>query len=337
MDKQIPYICSMKHISILIPEADPNLSSIVGCYKVFTRVNDYLVNNGRKPAFSIQLVSNSKTIQVHEGLFSVHPNATLKQVQKTDLIIVPAIKGDYPTAIKANKDLYPWITAHYKKGAEVASICTGAFLLASTGLLNGRSCSTHWIAADRFTAMFPDVKLVTEKVITDEHGIYTNGGAFSFLHLLLYLIEKYCGRETAIFCSKVFEIDIDRDTQAPFTIFSGLKDHQDVEIKKAQLFIEKHVGEKISMEELAGRFAIGRRNFDRRFIKATSNTPVEYMQKVKIEAAKRKLENSRESVDEIMYSVSYSDHKAFRTVFKKVTGLSPLEYRNKYNKEAVVQ
>lgn len=333
---QIVYICSMiKHVSILIPEEDPNLSSIVGSYKVFTRANQYLTNKGKKPVFTIQLVGNSKNVSVHDGLFSVHPNATLKQVQKTDLIIIPAIKPNYTASIAANKELFPWIATHYKKGAEVASMCTGSFLLASTGLLKGKNCSTHWIAADAFGSMFPDVHLVADEVITDEHGIYTNGGAFSFLHLLLYLVEKYYDRETAIYCAKVFEIDIDRQSQSHFTIFSGLKDHNDVEIKKAQLFIEKHVSEKISIEDLANQFSIGRRNFDRRFIKATSNTPVEYMQKVKVEAAKRKLETSRESVDEIMYSVSYSDNKAFRTVFKKITGLSPLEYRNKYNKEAM--
>lgn len=299
------------------------------------RANQYLTDKGKKPAFKIDLVGSSKKVSVHEGLFSINPNTTLKQIQKTDLIIIPAIKPNFAASIAANKDLYPWIVNHYKKGAEVASMCTGAFLLASTGLLKDKICSTHWIAADAFSKMFPDINLVTDKVITDDKGIYTNGGAYSFLHLLLYLIEKFCGRETAVYCAKVFEIDIDRDTQSPFTIFSGLKDHQDVEIKKAQLFIEKHVNEKISIEDLANKFAIGRRNFDRRFIKATANTPVEYMQKVKIEAAKRKLETSRESVDEIMYSVSYSDNKAFRSVFKKVTGLSPLEYRTKYNKESV--
>jgi len=325
----------MMHVSILIPEQDPNLSTIVGSYKVLDRANSYLVNNGKKPAFFIQLVGNSKKVSVHEGLFSIHPNASLSQVKKTDLIIIPAIKSNYAASIKGNKELFPWIAAQYKQGAEVASMCTGAFLLASTGLLKGRTCSTHWIASDAFAKMFPDVKVVTDKLITDEHGIYTNGGAYSFLHLLLYLVEKYCGREAAVYCSKVFEVDIDRDTQSHFSIFSGLKDHQDAAIKKAQLYIEKHVSEKISIGELADQLAIGRRNFDRRFIKATANTPVEYMQKVKMEAAKRKLENSRESVDEIMYSVSYSDSKAFRTVFKKVTGLSPLEYRNKYNKEAV--
>ncbi|MCW3105153.1 MAG: AraC family transcriptional regulator [Bacteroidetes bacterium] len=325
----------MKHVSILIPEEDPNLSTIVGSYKILDRANKYLANNGKKPAFTIQLVGNSKKVSVHEGLFSIHPNAALSQVKKTNLIIIPAIKSNYTASIKGNKDLFPWIAARYKQGAEVASMCTGAFLLASTGLLKGKICSTHWIASDAFAKMFPDVNLVTDRVITDEHGIYTNGGAYSFLHLLLYLVEKYCGREVAVYCSKVFEVDIDRQTQSQFTIFSGLKDHQDAAIKKAQLYIEKHVSEKISIGELAGQFAIGRRNFDRRFIKATANTPVEYMQKVKMEAAKRKLESSRETVDEIMYSVSYSDSKAFRTVFKKVTGLSPLEYRNKYNKEAV--
>ncbi|MCW3070328.1 MAG: AraC family transcriptional regulator [Bacteroidetes bacterium] len=325
----------MKHISILIPEEDPNLSTIVGSYKVLARANKYLTDNGKDPAFTIQLVGNSKKVDVHDGLFSIHPNASLKQVQKTDLIIIPAIKSNYAASVAGNKDLFPWIAHHYKKGAEVASMCTGAFLLASTGLLKGRTCSTHWIASDAFAKMFPDVNLATDKLLTDEHGIYTNGGAYSFLHLLLYLVEKYCGRDTAVYCSKVFEIDIDRTTQSPFAIFSGLKDHQDAEIRKAQLFIEKHVSEKISIGDLADQFSISRRNFDRRFIKATSNTPVEYMQKVKIEAAKRKLETSRESVDEIMYSVSYSDNKAFRTVFKKVTGLSPLEYRTKYNKEAV--
>jgi transcriptional regulator GlxA family with amidase domain len=326
----------MKHISILIPEGNPNLSSIVGSYKVFMRANKYLIDNGKKPVFTVQLVGNSKKVSLHDGLFSVHPNASLKQVQKTDLIIIPAIKINFSASISHNKELFPWIIKHYKQGAEVASICTGAFLLASTGLLKGKNCSTHWMAANAFSKMFPEVNLATEKIITDEHGIYTNGGAFSFLHLLIYLVEKYCGRDTAIYCSKVFEIEIDRNSQSPFTMFSGLKDHQDLEIKKAQLFIEKNVSDKISIEDLANKFSIGRRNFDRRFMKATANTPVEYMQKVKIEAAKGKLETSRESVDEVMHSVGYSDNKAFRTVFKKITGLSPLEYRNKYNKEAVV-
>jgi transcriptional regulator GlxA family with amidase domain len=257
-------------------------------------------------------------------------------VAKTDLIIIPGIAANVRLPLAANDDLLPWIVKQYKQGAEVVSLCTGAFLLASTGLLDGKSCSTHWLSAGVFAKMFPGVNLVTDKIITDEQGIYTSGGAFSFINVLLYLIEKYCGREVAIYSSKVAEVDIDRNQQSPYMMFTGLKDHQDEAIKEAQLFIEKNVSEKISIEELAEKVAVGRRNFDRRFMKATSNSPVEYLQKVKIEAAKKKLETSRETINEVMYAVGYSDNKAFRTVFKKITGLSPLEYRNKYNKEAVV-
>jgi transcriptional regulator GlxA family with amidase domain len=280
-------------------------------------------------------VGNTKNMSLDEGAFSIKIDATLAEVKKTSLIIIPAMSWNFAKVIECNQELSAWIINQYKQGAEAASLCTGGFLLASTGLLKGRNCSTHWQAADDFRKMFPDVNLVVEKIITDEYGIYTNGGAFSFLHLLLYLIEKYCGRETAIYCSKFFEVDIDRHSQSAFTMFSGQKDHQDEEIKQAQDYIENNIDKKISMEELASRFNIGRRNFDRRFIKATFNTPVEYLQRVKIEAAKKALETSRKTINEVMYEVGYTDAKAFREVFKKITGLSPLDYRNKYNKEAV--
>ena len=312
------------------------MSSITASYKIFSEANEFLIESGERPAFNIQLVGSSKEIVYNDGLFCVRPSASFIDVKSTNLIIIPAIDKSFTVSLNQNKCFVPWIVDQYKKGAEVASICTGAFLLASTGLLKGKNCSTHWMVNDEFRKMYPDVHLVTEKIITDEHGIYTNGGAFSFLHLVLYLIEKYCGREIAIYCSKVFQIDIDRNSQSPFTMFSGLKDHQDQEIKKAQLFIEGNVSEKISVENLAAKYAIDRRNFDRRFIKATTITPAEYLQRVKIEAAKKKLETSRESVNEIMYGVGYTDIGAFRKVFRNITGLSPLDYRNKYNKEAAL-
>jgi transcriptional regulator GlxA family with amidase domain len=326
----------VKHVSILIPEGKSNISSIDSSYKVLSKTNEYLISLEKEAAFTIQLVGNSKGANLSNGLFSVHSNVNFKDVRKTDLIIIPAIDPDIEVSLALNKSYLPWIIKQYKQGAEIASFCVGAFLLASTGLLKGRNCATHWLFADIFRKMFPEVNLVPDKIITDEYGIYTNGGAYSFLHLLLYLVEKYCDRETAIYCSKFFEIDIDRTYQSPFAIFSGLKDHQDEEIKKAQFFIEKNVHKKIPIEDLAAKFSMGRRNFDRRFIKATSNTPNEYLQRVKIEAAKKALETSRRTINEVMYDVGYSDVKAFRDVFKRFAGLSPLEYRNKYNKEAAV-
>src|SRR3569833_3058828 len=249
--------------------------------------------------------------------------------------MIPAFYGNPMEGIERNLDFVPWIVEQYKHGAEVASLCTGAFLLASTNLLKGKTCTTHWMAADIFRQAIPNIKLMPEKLIIDELGIYSSGGAYSFLNLVLYLVEKYCGRDIAVHCSKVMEIEIDRETQSPFVIFSGRKEHYDEPIKKALIFIERNVGAKITIDQLSEMFLISRRNFERRFKKATANTPVEYLQRVKIEAAKKSLESGRENINEVMYSDGYSDSKAFRTTFKKITGLSPLDYRKKYSREAM--
>jgi len=325
----------MKHLTILVPDGQNNLSSIVGAYKIFSAANAQWKAGGKKERFNIQLAGLSKKVDFHEGVFSVRPHTNISAIKKTDLIIIPSLNHNYQKAVKGNKVMIDWITEQYKNGAAVASICTGAFMLASTGLLDGRSCSTHWTAAENFRLMFPQVKLQTDQLITDENGIYTNGGAYSFLNLILYLVEKYYDRATAIFCSKVFQIEMDRRSQSEFTIFTGQKHHGDDMVKQAQAHIESNLHDKISVEDLSSKFAVGRRNFDRRFIKATGNTPVEYSQRVKIESAKRSLETSRKTINEVMYEVGYSDVKAFREVFRKITGMSPLEYKGKYNKEAL--
>ena len=326
----------MKHLTILVPDGQNNLSSIVGAYKIFTRANEYWKGAGRQELFTIRLAGLSKKVEFYEGLFTVNPHTNISTITKTDLIIIPSLNHNYQKAVKENKLLIDWIEKQYKDGAEIASICTGAFMLAASGLLDGKSCSTHWAVADNFRTMFPKVNLQTDKLITDENGIYTNGGAYSFLNLLVYLVEKYYDRQTAIFCSKVFQIEMDRQSQSAFTIFTGQKLHGDEMVQQAQAYIESKLHEKISVEHLSYRFAVGRRNFDRRFIKATGNTPVEYSQRVKIESAKKAFETSRKTINEVMYEVGYSDVKAFREVFRKITGMSPLEYRGRYNKEAII-
>lgn len=326
----------MKHLTILVPDGENNLSSIVGTYKIFTRANMYWKQTHKKELFTIQLAGLSKKVDFYDGLFSVKPHTNISAITRTNLIIVPSLNHNYHKTVKSNKLLVDWIAKHYKDGAEVATICTGAFLLAASGLLDGKSCSTHWAAAENFRTMFPEINLQTDQLITDENGIYTNGGAYSFLNLVIYLIEKYYDRQTAIFCSKVFQVEMDRKSQSAFVIFTGQKQHGDEMVKKAQTYIERNLHEKISVEQLSARFAVGRRNFDRRFIKATGNTPIEYLQRVKIESAKKALETSRKTINEVMYEVGYSDVKAFREVFRKITGLSPVEYKGKYNKEAAV-
>ncbi len=325
----------MKHISILVPEG-ALMGNIEGPRQLFSCINDYYASMGEPPLVKVELVGLSKEIQLNRGMYTICPDKLINEVEKTNLVIIPAADGDMKQVVENNKDYFPWILKQYHAGAEVASLCVGAFLLASTGLLDGKKCATHWMFADTFRSMFPEVNLVVDKIITDEHGIYSSGGAFSYLNLILYLIEKYAGRNIAIACSKLFQIDIDRTSQSPFIIFKGQKEHEDEPIKKAQEFIEKNFQDKITVDQLASMFAVGRRNLERRFKKATSNTVAEYIQRVKIEVAKMSLETSRENVNEVMYKVGYTDTKAFRNTFKRITGLSPVEYRNKYNRKIAV-
>ncbi len=328
----------MKHLTIVVPGGQGNnLSSIVGAYKIFSKANAYWKERHNKEIFNIQLAGVSEKVDFYDSLFTVNPHINISAITKTDLIIIPSLNHNYQKVVNDNKLLIDWIEKQYKLGTEIATICTGAFLLASTGLLDGKSCSTHWSATENFRTMFPKVNLKTDKLITDENGIYTNGGAYSFLNLIIYLVEKYFDRQTAIFCSKVFQIEMDRRSQSGFTIFTGQKLHGDEMVEKAQTFIESNPDEKISVEHLSSMFSVSRRNFDRRFIKATGNTPVEYTQRVKVESAKKAFETGRKTISEVMYEVGYTDNKAFREVFRKITGMSPIEYKEKYNKDAFVK
>lgn len=321
----------MKHVSILVPESAV-LASIDDPRHVFSQVNSFYKQAGKPDVFDIKFVGLAREVKLHKQSFTVHTDLLLEQVKKTDLIFIPAFTGEMTDALEANKDFIPWIVEQRKKGAEIVSLCVGAFLLAKTGLLDGKKCSTHWRAADEFRKMFPAVDLVTDRIITEEKGIYTSGGATSYYNLLIYLVEKFTSRETAIHTAKVFAIDIERHSQSEFIIFKGQSGHRDETVKKAQKFIEQNFQDKITTDELSQEVALSRRSLERRFKEATNNTISQYVQRVKIEAAKKSFETSRKNITEVMLDVGYSDTKAFRGTFKKITGMTPFDYRNKYNK-----
>lgn len=325
----------MKHISILVPLGHTSLPNIDGTYQIFSEANKFCERMGQPHVFKIQLVGIANEVSQRNGMYTINPEILIRDLKKTDLVIIPAMHGDVHQALERNAAFVPWIVEQYKKGAEIASFCIAAFLLAKTGLVDGKRCATHWVAANDLRKMFPEVNVVDDRIMTEEDGIYSSGGAYSFLNLIIYLIEKYAGRELAVLTAKAFMIDIDRISQSPFIIFQGQKTHDDEPVKKAQEFIEQNYHEKITVDQLASTFALGRRNLERRFKKATANTVMEYIQRVKMEAAKKNFETSRKNINEVMYEVGYSDTKAFRTIFRKITGLSPLEYRNKYNKSSV--
>ena len=326
----------MKHVSILVPMGHSSLPNIDGTMQILNEVNVFAKSMNMDPIFEVELVGLSHTIDQREGLYRVQPNKLISEISQTDLIIIPAMHGNFEKALSLNKDFIPWIKQQYYGGAEVAAFCIASFFLAETGLLDGKKAATHWASASEFKARYPHIELVDEKILTAGDGIYTSGGAYSFLNLLIYLIEKYAGREMAIVVAKCFLIDFDRNSQSPFIIFQGQKSHEDEPIKEAQAFIESNFSEKLTVGDLAKKFDMGRRNLERRFKKATSNTVLEYMQRVKIEVAKKNFETCSKTVSEVMYEVGYSDTKAFREVFKKIAGMSPVDYKQKYNKALLI-
>ena len=326
----------MKHISVIVPRGNSIVDTIIAPYNLLRMANSHFrkLKNSEKVPFKIDLVGLSMEPIYYQGLFSVQPTNTIDQIKKTDLIIVSPISGNLANEIHNNREFVKWIrTQRIENDAELASLCKGAFLLAETGLLNGKSCATHWTAHDQFKQRYPEVNLIPEKIICEDNGIYSSGGAYSILNFTLYLIERYFGRETAIWCSKISEIEFDRISQSEFIVFSGQKEHSDEAIKKAQIYIEENFEEKLNINDIAKIVHLNARSFLRRFKKATANTPLEYIQRVKIEAAKKRLESSADTILQVMYGIGYIDEKAFRNTFRKYTGLSPKEYRNKYNRE----
>lgn len=321
----------MKEIAIIIPHK-ALISSVEDARYMFSKVNDRLTQKGKETLFNIKLVGLTREVNLGDGLYVVKTDAVIEDVVRPDLIVIPSINEEIIPLLTFNLRFNPWIIQNYHQGSEVASLCTGSFLLASTGLLKENYCATHWQYANEFRAYFPDIKLVDDKVITERNGIYTSGGSTSYWNLLLHLVEKHTEKEIAIWASKYFSLDISRNSQSQFSIFYGQKKHTDREVLNIQEYIEMNYAEKLTVETLASRVNIGRRTFERRFRKATNNSVIEYCQRVKIEVAKKQLEAGRRTVNEVMYDVGYADVNAFREVFSKITGVTPVEYRLKFNR-----
>lgn len=320
-----------KHVSILALK-NANYASIVDSRAVFEKANELYKQRYNTEFFAIQIIAEESELTIERGLITIKPDATVADTVECDLIIIPALRGDLLGSNHLNRYFVDWIIKKYRQNCEIASLCTGAFLLAFTGLLKDKKCTTHWSYANEFRFYFPDITLVDEKMIVEHNGLYSSGGSNAYWNLLLFLVEKYMNREIAILVAKHFVVNLDRITQTPFIVFSGLRNHQDDEILEAQDFIEGNYKMKITVESLAEQLHLTRRTFERRFKKATHCTVLEYLQKVRIEASKKALEAGRKPVEEIMTDVGYSDSQTFRELFKEVTGLTPLQYRERYSR-----
>jgi transcriptional regulator GlxA family with amidase domain len=250
-----------------------------------------------------------------------------------DLVIVPAMRFEkIGVVLEREQTLIKWVQRQYTQGAELASICVGAFLLAATGLLTGKKATTNWLFADQFRKQFPYVDVEDDKVIVDQGRLHSCGGAFSFTSFMIYLIEKFCGHEESIIASKILMINVHDLPQSTFSIFRFQHEHDDEAIGGVQLFIEKNYKQALSLEALAVRCNMSVRNFIRRFEQATTNTPLEYLQRVRIEAAKKILETKNVGIAEIAARCGYEDVDYFGKIFRRHVAMTPRAYREKYGK-----
>ncbi|HZY35814.1 MAG TPA: helix-turn-helix domain-containing protein [Mucilaginibacter sp.] len=321
----------MKEIALVIHE-DATLSTITGAMDMFIHTNSLYQQTGKSQPFKLVIAGEKE----NNSLLPINPlfvsYRRIDELEQPDLIIVPAFYGDRDSMLKKHQDLINWIAVKFEAGSEIASLCSGIYFLAEAGLLPGRACTAHWADMDDIVRRYPDVNFLSDMVITDQDGIYTSGGAFSSLNLILYMIDKFCGRDVGIWASKMFSLDMDRMSQSHFAVFKGQRLHKDNDILKAQTYIEENHHLPLNIDTIAEKSNMSKRNFIRRFKKATHNTPFEYLQRVKIEAAKKALEKGNQNINLLMYDAGYNDIKTFREVFKKITGLTPQDYKRKYSR-----
>jgi transcriptional regulator GlxA family with amidase domain len=268
------------------------------------------------------------------GGVRVHCDTTIRDVRRTDVVLVPALDPDVVEHLALNRDAVGWVRRMHAAGADVASACTGAFLLGEAGLLDGRAATTHWAFQDLLRRRYPRVRLRPEAIVVDEGRVCTAGGATSFLNLALYLVERWLGPEVARASSKMFLIDPNKSPQTAYAILAGQKTHADADILRAQDFIETDFTRTPSVDELSEKLAMSRRTFVRRFTRATGSSPRDYLQRVRVEAAKRALETSTQPVGAIAVAIGYTDPVAFRKLFVRFTGLTPADYRRRYGVDA---
>jgi len=289
--------------------------------------------NEMDPLFEWDIVSmDGRSVQA-EGRITVIPHRSIHDKAPTDFILIPGFIFPLKFIGNVPEELTDWIWRRHKDNILIGSTCTGAFLLAETGILDGKTATTNINFATYFRKRYPCVNLKPQRIITEDKGILCSGATSSYLDLCIYLIEKFGFGELAAATGKMMLLDPKR-SQSPYVIFDYQKQHGDGVVEKAQSYMEEKFGEPVCVESLAKDLGISPRHFIRRFKKATGDPPLVYLQLVRIEAAKQKLENTSHSVEEITRQVGYEDPNSFRRLFKKNTGFSPRDYRNRFKRKA---
>ncbi len=309
-------------------------SSVIGVLDVLEICNNFwkVQENTERNYFEVRLSTVHGAPISSFNSIPINPMSSLNEIKNADLIIIPPVMDKIDQAIRENADLIPWLIDLHSRGSTIASICTGIFFIGESGLLNGRKATTNPLVAPLFQKYYPKIQLDLCQILIDEGDIITSGPTYAFVDLMVYLVEKYCGLEVALQCSKLLLHDKNRSKQMPYFMSSIPRSHQDEEIRNVQDWLEDNCTKSmLTIESVASQFNMSPRNMVRRFRKETGYTPLVYLQKLRVDLAKKKLEITQLSIEEITYETGYTDSKSFGRLFKKHTSLSLSEYRKRFS------
>lgn len=287
-----------------------------------------------EPLFEVVVAS-------HDGLpvpslsgQALQAEVALEQVARTDLVLIPGFLFTLREALPGFHRYRDWLRQQHAQGALLGAMCTATFLLAEADLLGGTRATTHWAFAELFRRRYPDALLDERQILCEDNRLISSGGASAAMDLLLHLVRRFASLELAQLCSRYLLIDNVRSEQSSYVLWSMPKSHGDADILRVQNWLDEHFGQPLLIDELAGRFGFGVRNFKRRFKEATGYTPLAYLQTLRLEKAKQLLETTRMSLDSITFAVGYEDSNSFRRLFQQRVGLLPAAYRKKFQARA---
>ena len=286
---------------------------------------------GLDTMFDVSLASLDGQPVRHGERVTVAVDLAAAEVRNVDLVVVPGLDDDLEPSLALNAAWAPWLARWHRAGAVVASSCSGAFLVAEAGLLDGRSATTHWLYGAALQRRYPAVDVTTARLLIDHGDVITSGGATTFLDLALYLVERFAGRERANAAARILLIDGARSSQLPYVSFGGvLHDHDDEAVRRVQHLIDSDLGGELRVDTLAREVGLSSRTLGRRFMNSVGQTPQAYIQERRVDTARRMLETSDTPIDNIRRRVGYADATAFRRAFRQHAGLSPTDYRRRY-------
>jgi transcriptional regulator GlxA family with amidase domain len=306
-------------------------SMVAGVMDILSFANSQYRSNRDTDLFEIEIITETGEPANGFSKLPIQAQRSIKTKSNFDLIYVPGFVGDHQELLRKEMKLTNWLYLQYKKGTVMTAACNGNFLLAEAGVLNGKRATTHWSLADAFRNRYKDIDLEPEKIVIDNGTVVSAAGVTAYFNLALFLIERYGSKELAVTSAKVFLVDSGRKIQTPYQMYQVAKNHGDEEIVRVQDWLEKKFNENITLEKMTEVSNLGTKTLMRRFKKVTGETPMMYLQKLRIENAKRLLESKRVSFNEITWKVGYNDVSSFHKVFKLETGLTPIEYRSKFS------